>query len=115
MADANIECAGGRLYPAKALKVFTSSAYMEVDLGFGTIYRGDIRLGCTKEYSTVPAVRKALSAKIEGQQITLCVHSQNRDVAWFFVNGENVNLWMVKNGYLDFTPVIGCCKGCTAF
>lgn len=60
------------------------------------------------ERSGSPNVRKASSSKIEGQQLTLCIHAQNRDLAWLFVNGENINLWMVKNGYLDFTDINGC-------
>ncbi|MGV3551352.1 thermonuclease family protein [Rhizobium sp.] len=94
-----------REYPAKVITVFARSAELEVDLGFGMTYRGIIELDGTVEPAEFNnewygKASKALRGKIAGKSIVLCVENGRSRYATFYVDGENINLWMLKKGYL---------------
>lgn len=100
------ETCTGREYPAKAIVVYARSAQVDVDLGFGITYRGIVELGGTKEPDTPFAewygkASEALRTKIGGKSILLCINEPGPKNATLFVNGENINHWMLENGYLD--------------
>jgi hypothetical protein len=95
----------GREYPAKAIVVFARSAELEIDLGFGMTYRGIVELDSTVEPAKpveewYGKASEALRSKIGGKPITLCVDNTESKSATFYVDGENINRWMIKGGYL---------------
>ena len=99
----------GRRYSAKILAVFARAARAEVDLGFGMIYRGVVELDGALDPPNPGLDRyvkasDALRAKIGGKVVTLCVVNGDGKMAYFFVDGENVNKWMLKKGFLEYRP-----------
>lgn len=107
-AQSKIPCFG-REYPAKVITVFARSARLDVDLGFGLSYQGIVELDGTKEPNKPVAewygkASEALSQKIYGKLLTICVVNGEGKEAYFYVDGNEINRGMIKEGFLDAMP-----------